>query len=85
MLRCCARQPFAPDRLLQEVRGWCTTALNRKVQVVQMSLKEAERYAVIQHVIEHAMGQSDAALWWASRYTRAVDADPRLTQPADFQ
>lgn len=28
-----------------------------------MSLKEADRYAVIQQVIERTMGQSDAALW----------------------
>ena len=33
------------------------------VEVVQMSLKEADRYAVIQQVIERTMGQSDAALW----------------------
>ena len=32
-------------------------------KVVQMSLKEADRYAVIQQVIERTMGQSDAALW----------------------
>lgn len=32
-------------------------------EVVQMSLKEADRYAVIQQVIERTMGQSDAALW----------------------
>ena len=34
------------------------------VEVVQMSLKEADRYAVIQQVIERTMGQSDAALLW---------------------
>ena len=33
------------------------------VEVVQMSLKEADRYAVIRQVIERTMGQSDAALW----------------------
>ena len=33
------------------------------VEVVQMSLKEADRYAVIQQVIQRTMGQSDAALW----------------------
>ena len=32
-------------------------------EVVQMSLKEADRYAVIGQVIERTMGQSDAALW----------------------
>ena len=32
-------------------------------EVVQMSLKEADRYAVIRQVIESTMGQSDAALW----------------------
>ena len=30
-------------------------------EVVQMSLKEADRYAVIQQVIERTMGQADAA------------------------
>ena len=33
------------------------------VDVVQMSLKEADRYAVIQQVIERTMGQAEAALW----------------------
>lgn len=33
------------------------------VEVVQMSLKEADRYAVILQVIERTMAQSDAALW----------------------
>lgn len=33
------------------------------VEVAQMSLKEADRYAVIQQVIGRTMGQSDAALW----------------------
>ena len=33
------------------------------VEVVQMRLKEADRYAVIQQVIQRTMGQSDAALW----------------------
>ena len=32
-------------------------------EVVQMSLKEADRYAVIVQVIKRTMGQSDAALW----------------------
>ena len=32
-------------------------------EVVQMSLKEADRYAVIKQVMECTMGQSDAALW----------------------
>ena len=32
-------------------------------EVVQMSLKEADRYEVIVQVIERTMGQSDAALW----------------------
>ena len=32
-------------------------------EVVQMSSKEADRYAVIQQVIQRTMGQSDAALW----------------------
>jgi Helix-turn-helix domain len=33
------------------------------VEVVQMSVKEADRYAVIQQVIERTMTQADAALW----------------------
>ena len=33
------------------------------VEVVQMSLKETDRYAVIQQVIGRTMRQSDAALW----------------------
>ena len=33
------------------------------VKVVQMSLKEADRYAVIQQVIQRTVGQSVAALW----------------------
>jgi transposase len=33
------------------------------VEVMQMSLKEADRYAVIRQVIERTMAQSDAALW----------------------
>ena len=33
------------------------------VEVVQVSMKEADRYAVIQQVIQRTMGQSDAALW----------------------
>ncbi len=33
------------------------------VEVVQMSLKGADRYGVIQRVIGRTMGQSDAALW----------------------
>ena len=33
------------------------------VEVVQMSLKEADRYAVIQQVIQRTIGQSDATLW----------------------
>ncbi len=51
------------------------------VEVVQMSLKEADRYAVIQQVIERTMGQSDAALWLnisirqVKRLTRAVRLD----------
>ena len=32
-------------------------------EAVQMSLKEADRYAVIAQVIERTMGQSDAASW----------------------
>ena len=32
------------------------------VEVVQMSLKEADRHAVIQQMIQRTMGQSDAAL-----------------------
>ena len=32
-------------------------------EVVQMSLKESDRYAVIVQVIERTMGQSDAARW----------------------
>ena len=51
------------------------------VKVVQMSLKEADRYAVIQQVIERTMGQSDAALWLnlsvrqVKRLTRAIRLD----------
>ena len=33
------------------------------VEVVQMSVKEADRYAVVQQVIERTMGQADAAMW----------------------
>lgn len=46
-----------------------------------MSLKEADRYAVIQQVIERTMGQSDAALWLnisvrqVKRLTRAIRHD----------
>ena len=32
-------------------------------KVVQLSLKETDRYVVIMQVIERTMGQSDAALW----------------------
>ena len=32
-------------------------------KVIQMSLKETDRYAVIRQVIERTMGQADAALW----------------------
>ena len=49
------------------------------VEVVQMSLKEADRYAVIRQVIERTMGQSDVALWLnisvlgqVKRLTRAI-------------
>ena len=48
------------------------------VEVVQMRLKEADRYAVIQQVIQRTMGQSDAALWLdisvrqVKRLTRAI-------------
>ena len=51
------------------------------VEVVQMNLKEADRYAVIQQVIERTMGQSDAALWLnisvrqVKRLARAVRLD----------
>ena len=51
------------------------------VKVVQMSLKEADRYAVIQQVIERTMGQSDAALWLnisvrqVKRLARAIRLD----------
>ena len=51
------------------------------VNVVQMSLKEADRYAVIQQVIERTMGQADAALWLGisvrqvKRLARAVRLD----------
>ena len=51
------------------------------VEVVQMSLKEADRYAVIQQVIERTMGQSDAALWLnisvrqVKRLARAIRQD----------
>ena len=42
------------------------TAISRSRYVQEngkMSLKEADRYAVIQQVIQRTMGQSDAALW----------------------
>lgn len=51
------------------------------VEVVQMSLKEADRYSVIVQVIERTMGQSDAALWLGisvrqvKRLTRAIRLD----------
>ena len=51
------------------------------VEVVQMSLKEADRYAVIQQVIQRTMGQSDAALWLnisvrqVKRLVRAIRQD----------
>ena len=51
------------------------------VEVVQMSLKEADRYAVIQQGIQRTMGQSDAALWLnisvrqVKRLTRAIRQD----------
>ena len=51
------------------------------VKVIQMSLKEADRYAVIQQVIERTMGQADAALWLGisvrqvKRLARAVRLD----------
>ena len=50
-------------------------------EVVQMSLKEADRYAVIQQVIERTMAQSDAALWLnisvrqVKRLVRAIRQD----------
>ena len=51
------------------------------VEVVQMSLKEADRYAVIRQVIERTMAQSDAALWLnisirqVKRLVRAIHED----------
>ena len=51
------------------------------VEVVEMSLKEADRYAVIVQVIERTMSQSDAALWLGisvrqvKRLTRAIRFD----------
>lgn len=51
------------------------------VEVVQMSLKEADRYAVIRQVIERTMAQSDAALWLnisirqVKRLVRAIRQD----------
>ena len=51
------------------------------VEVVQMSLKEADRCAVIQQVIERTMDQSDAALWLnisvrqVKRLVRAIRQD----------
>jgi len=50
-------------------------------EVVQMSFKEADRYAVIVQVIERTMGQSDAALWLnisvrqVKRLVRAIRQD----------
>ncbi len=49
-----------------------------------MSLKEADRYAVIQQVIERTMGQADAALWLnisvrqVKRLARAIRLDGAL-------
>ena len=49
-----------------------------------MSLKEADRYAVIAQVIERTMGQSDAARWLnisvrqVKRLVRAIRQDARL-------
>ena len=51
------------------------------VEVARMSLKEADRYAVIEQVIQRTMGQSDAALWLGisvrqvKRLVRAVRQD----------
>ncbi len=51
------------------------------VEVVQMSLKEADRYAVIKQVLERTMAQSDAALWLnisvrqVKRLVRAIRQD----------
>ena len=51
------------------------------VEVVQMSMKEADRYAVIQQVIQRTRGQSDAALWLnisvrqVKRLARAIRQD----------
>ena len=51
------------------------------VEVVQMSLKEADRYAVIVQVIARTMGQSDAAAWLnisvrqVKRLVRAIRQD----------
>ena len=50
-------------------------------EAVQMSSKEADRYAVIAQVIERTMGQSDAALWLnisvrqVKRLVRAIRQD----------
>lgn len=50
-------------------------------EVVQMSLKEADRYAVILQVIERTIAQSDAALWLnisvrqVKRLVRAIRRD----------
>ena len=50
-------------------------------EVVQMSLKESDRYAVIVQVIERTMGQSDAGRWLnisvrqVKRLVRAIRQD----------
>ena len=50
-------------------------------EVVQMSLKESDRYAVIVQVIERTMGQSDAGRWLnisvrqVNRLVRAIRQD----------
>ncbi len=50
-------------------------------KVVQLSLKETDRYAVIVQVIERTMCQSDAALWLnisvrqVKRLVRAIRQD----------
>lgn len=49
-------------------------------EVVQMSLKEADRYAVILQVIERTMAQSDAALWLRLRKLQAKVASQNASK-----
>ena len=59
------------------------------VEVVQMSLKEADRYAVIRQVIVRTLGQSDVALLLnisvrqVKRLTRAIRLEGACARRAE--